>query len=191
MRKVFVFIFLLLTISLHSVGQSFQLVGGYSSVKKTVFEGNGHDNSKSGFFPGVGIEFGVGRLRINNTYTYSPRTDTLEFNGQSRLFQFHIITSDLAVKYKIFNDNSPYFLAGGFVSCSLYKPKNATGGTTEDKLEYLWNYGFVFGVGFEFFFKSTSLMIEGKYRRGRAYLEIGDMVYRTNEIGMSIIWNIY
>lgn len=189
MKKINSLIFVLLLIPVHSIGQSFIMTGGYSSFKNKVVDEL--DKSKGGFFGGLGFETGTGKLRVNNILVYSGRTHGIEFNGIPRWFRFDSFTDDLTLRYKILNESSPYLLGGGYISWIIYDRRTASGESLQDTFEYFFDYGFVFGIGIEFFFENFSLRVEGRYRHGQAYIEIDEKSFRTNELGIGLVFSTF
>lgn len=183
MKKIIVISFLCLA-PLLSFGGSTKFICGLSSVTNNILEGT--SNSKAGFFGGFGIEPGVGKLRLENTYVYSFRTHKFEFNGKSYWHRFHVITSDLALKYKFMVDSSPYLFIGGYLSYILSQKKNSSGKILDVPIDDFFDYGIVLGAGLEFFFRSFSIMFEGRYRRGMAYLDIENFTFKTGELAICL-----
>ena len=179
MKKVLIFVVILLVIHGLSRGNILKLMGGVSSVTNTVFDGK--YNSTMGLFGGFGIEPSIGKIRIENIYVVSTKAHKFEFKNKARLYQFLTITSDLGVKFRFAKDSSPYLFLGGFLSYISYQRKGFGGKDLDAPNEHFFDYGIAAGIGIEFIFTGLAVTLEGRYRRGMAYLEIEDMTFRTRE----------
>ena len=137
-------------------------------------------NNITRYLIGGGVEFAL-------TRNIAVEIDALYFQKGSRIYKvysnieiyvvpweytLHVISVSTLLKIKAFAGSSPYILGGGEFSLILFhRYKFDFGdykGDEQDAKENTksFNYGLVFGGGFEIKMPRTSLFIEGRYHLG-------------------------
>lgn len=184
--KKFIFMFLIIVLASVAYAQEFKFIGGTSFSKYTVSPWdiffnwevivNYKSSYKTSFIIGGGIEFALTKniaFEIDGLYfqkgsiTKAQEIPNTQWDHILNVFSFPML-----LKIKVLPDSSPYLLGGGEFSIVLshdYKLNHVGQVREEEDIKESTNsfdYGLVFGGGYEIKMQVVSLFIEGRYHIG-------------------------
>jgi len=167
MRKfLLIFLAVILISTTHAYG--FKVMGG-GHLSKYVAEPEvaGIElKNKTGFLIGAGIElFSVPHISLEVEGLYFRKGSKVDIGGVEADYTLDVISVPALVKVKILPGPSPYVFGGGEFSFILTHK--------EDDLDIKDNtksfdYGLVFGAGYEISMPGASVFFEGRYHLGIA-----------------------
>jgi opacity protein-like surface antigen len=166
--KKFLLIFLsfILISATHAYG--FKLMGGghltkYAVLPEVVDE---ELNYKVGFMVGGGIElFSVPNISLDVDGFYSRKGSKVKIGAVENEFVLDVISITPVVRVKLLPGPSPYVLGGGEFSYILTHKLDEVDIKDQTKS---YDYGLVFGAGYQLATPGASLFIEGRYHHGLA-----------------------
>jgi opacity protein-like surface antigen len=123
-------------------------------------------NYKTGFFVGAGIElFSVPNISFDIDGFYFRKGSKYKSTTEELDYTLDVISITPVVRVKFLPGPSPYVLGGAEFS-SILTHKS---GTTDIKANYKkFDYGLVFGAGYQMSMPGASLFFEGRYHLGLA-----------------------
>ncbi len=123
-------------------------------------------NYKTGFFVGAGIElFSVPNISLDIDGFYFRKGSKYKSTTEELDYTLDVISITPVVRVKFLPGPSPYVLGGAEFS-SILTHKS---GTTDIKADYKkFDYGLVFGAGYQMSMPGASLFFEGRYHLGLA-----------------------
>ncbi len=186
--KKYLFVFLSIILVSGSYAQEFKLIGGTGLSSYNVWpevvtipngwgwmELNSISNYKTGFILGVGVEFDLTRniaFEIDGLYF---QKGSIIRERQLTASKWHYILNEVSfpifIKIKLLPGSSPYILGGGELSIILSHKRKLILEEEEYETDIKDNtksfdYGLVFGAGYEKEFPTISFFIEGRYHLG-------------------------
>ncbi len=167
MKKFFlIFLTIILVSTTHAY--AFKLMAGGSLAKYAVEpEGTGVEwKNKMGFLMGAGIElFSVPNISLDIDLFYFRKGSKFKSATEELDYALNVISITPLVRVKFLPGPSPYVLGGGEFSYILTHKS----GDTDIKAFYKsFDYGLVFGAGYQMSMPGASLFFEGKYHLGLA-----------------------
>jgi len=166
--KKFLLIFLsfILVSATHAYG--FKLMGGGHLTKYVVLPEVVADewNNKVGFLVGGGIElFKVPHISLDVDAFYSRKGSKYVSGATETEFVLDVISITPVVRVKFLPGPSPYVLGGGEFSYILTHKLDDVDIKDQTKS---YDYGLVFGAGYQMSMPGASLFFEGRYHLGLA-----------------------
>jgi len=163
-KYLLIFLTIILVSTTHAYG--FKLMaGGHFSKYAVEPEGAGVVwKNKMGFLMGAGIElFSVPHISLEIEGLYFRKGSKVEIIGVEGDYTLDVISVPALVKVKIMPGPSPYVLGGGEFSYILTHKLDETDIKDETKS---FDYGVIFGAGYEMSMPGASLFFEGRYHLG-------------------------
>lgn len=166
--KKFLLIFLsfILISATHAYG--FKLMGGGHLTKYVVMPEIVGDewNNKMGFLVGGGIElFSIPNISLDVDGFYSRKGSKFVSGATENEYVLDVISITPVVRVKFLPGPSPYVLGGGEFSYILTHKRD----DVDIKMDYKsYDYGLVFGAGYQLSMPGASLFFEGRYHLGIA-----------------------
>ncbi|MFC2166867.1 outer membrane beta-barrel protein [Acidobacteriota bacterium] len=180
MKKILFILSIFLLIS-GSYAQTIKFLGGpnlsnYHSTDETT-------SNKFGYWGGIGFELGQGLFTGEFDILYFQKGATVEVGGQDIDFTLSELLFPVMFKIKFLPGTSPYIFGGGEIGYVLsYKSSGAAALAGQDAVKS-WDYGLVFGAGFELWFGSTGIFFEARSHYGTAPMGEGaGFDFKTNSI---------
>jgi opacity protein-like surface antigen len=167
MKKfLLIFLTIVLVSTTHAYGFKF-MAGGHLSKYAVEPEGAGVEwKNKTGFLVGGGIElFSVPHISLEIEGLYFRKGSKVEFIGVEGDYTLDVISIPALVKVKILPGPSPYVLGGGEFSYIL---THKLDGVDIKDTTKSFDYGLIFGAGYELSMPGASLYFEGRYHLGIA-----------------------
>ena len=166
--KKFLLIFLsfILVSATHAYG--FKLMAGGHMTKYAVMPEVGGDewNYKMGFLAGGGIElFKVPNISLDVDGFYFRKGSKYKSGATENEYVLDVISITPVVRVKFLPGPSPYVLGGGEFSYILTHKADDVDIKDQTKS---YDYGLVFGGGYQMSMPGASLFIEGRYHLGLA-----------------------
>jgi len=167
MKKfLLIFLTIILVSTTHAYG--FKLMaGGHLSKYAVEPEGAGVEwKNKTGFLVGGGIElFSVPHISLDIDGFYFRKGSKYKSATEELDYTLDVISITPLVRVKFLPGPSPYVLGGGEFSYVLTHKSD----DTDIKANYKsYDYGLVFGAGFQMSMPGASLFFEGRYHLGVA-----------------------
>ncbi len=167
MKKfLLIFLTIILVSTTHAYG--FKLMAGGHLAKYAVEpEGAGVEwKNKMGFLVGGGIElFSVPHISLDIDGFYFRKGSKVEVIGVERDYTLDVISITPLVRVKFLPGPSPYVLGGGEFSYIL---THKLDGVDIKNTTKSFDYGVIFGAGYEMSMPGASLFFEGRYHLGLA-----------------------
>jgi len=165
MKKfLLIFMTIILVSTTHAYGFKF-MAGGHLSKYAVEPEGAGVEwKNKMGFLVGGGIElFSVPYISLEIEGLYFRKGSKVEIIGVEGDYTLDVISIPALVKVKILPGPSPYVLGGGEFSYIL---THKLDGVDIKNITKSYDYGIIFGAGYEMSMPGASLFFEGRYHLG-------------------------
>ncbi len=164
------YLLIFLTIILVSTTQAYGfkfMVGGHLAKYAVEPEGAGVEwKNKTGILVGGGIElFSVPYISLEIEGLYFRKGSKVKIIGVEGDYTLDVISIPALIKVKIMPGPSPYVLAGGEFSYILTHKLDDEDIKDETKS---FDYGLVFGAGYEMSMPGASIFFEGRYHLGVA-----------------------
>ncbi len=164
------YLLIFLTIILVSTTQAYGfkfMVGGHLAKYAVEPEGAGVEwKNKTGILVGGGIElFSVPYISLEIEGLYFRKGSKVKIIGVEGDYTLDVISIPALIKVKIMPGPSPYVLAGGEFSYILTHKLDDVDIKDETKS---FDYGLVFGAGYEMSMPGASIFFEGRYHLGVA-----------------------
>lgn len=183
--KKYLFIFLSILLVSVTYAHGFKFMGGLNLSKYAVEpEVSGIEwKNKTGFLAGAGIDISlVPPIAIEIDALYFQKGSKVEVLGVEQDYTLNVISIPALLRIKFLPGPSPYILGGGEFSLILSHEFEE-----EDIKENFksFDYGLVFGAGFEMKMPGASLFIEGRYNIGMNNIikdPVGDESIKTKAI---------
>jgi len=183
--KKFLFIFLSILLVSVTYAHGFKFMGGLNLSKYAVEpEVSGIEwKNKTGFLAGAGIDISlVPNIAIEIDALYFQKGSKVEVLGVEKDYTLNVISIPALLRIKFLPGPSPYILGGGEFSLILSHEFEE-----EDIKENFksFDYGLVFGAGFEMTMPGASIFIEGRYNIGMNNIKkdpVGDESIKTKAI---------
>lgn len=181
------FLFIALSILLVSVtyAHGFKLMGGLNLSKYAVEPeiGGIEWKNKTGFLAGGGIDISlVPNIAVEIDALYFQKGSKVEIDGVDIEYALNVISIPALLRVKFLPGPSPYVLGGGEFSIILSHELDEV----DIKENYeSFDYGLVFGAGFEMKMPGASFFIEGRYYQGVKNIikePVGDESLKTKAI---------
>ena len=165
-KVVLIFLTIILISTTHAYGFKF-MAGGHLSKYAVEPEGAGIEwKNKMGFLVGGGIElFSVPHISLEIEGLYFRKGSKVEIIGVEGDYTLDVISIPALIKVKIMPGPSPYILGGGEFSYILTHKLDDVDIKNETKS---FDYGVIFGAGYEMSMPGASLFFEGRYHLGLA-----------------------
>ncbi len=167
MKKVLlIFLTIILVSTTHAYG--FRLMaGGYLAKYAVEPEGSGVEwKYKTGLLMGAGIKlFSVPNISLDIDGFYFRKGSKVEIIGVEGDYTLDVISITPLVRVKFLPGPSPYILGGGEFSYILTHELDDV--DIKDTIKS-FDYGFVFGAGYQMSMPGASLFFEGRYHLGLA-----------------------
>ena len=140
-------------------------------------------NENIKFLVGVGIGKGEKKSRFEGNLLIS--TDLRKSNGS--YYRFYKFTMPILYKYKFKEVNAPYFVVGASASIILAEQTNHYGRPIKgiDNTTY-FDYGLLFGAGYEVDFKRSSITFEARYYKGLKEIEFNSFKFKRSGLYLLI-----
>ena len=167
MKKfLLIFLTIILVSTTHAYGFKF-MVGGHMAKYAVEPEGAGIEwKNKTGFLVGGGIElFSVPHISLDIDGFYFRKGSKVEIIGVEADYTLDVISITPVIRVKFLPGPSPYVLGGGEFSYIL--THKLDGVDIKDTIKS-FDYGLVFGAGFQMSMPGASLYFEGRYHLGIA-----------------------
>ena len=167
MKKfLLIFLTIILVSTTHAYGFKF-MAGGHLAKYAVMPETVGEElNYKTGFLVGGGIElFSVPHISLDVDGFYSRKGSKLKSGTVENEFVLDVISITPVVRVKFLPGPSPYVLGGGEFSYILTHKLDDVDIKDETKS---YDYGLVFGAGYQMSMPGASLFFEGRYHLGLA-----------------------
>jgi opacity protein-like surface antigen len=167
MKKILlIFLTIILVSTTHAYGFKF-MVGGHLAKYAVEPEGAGIEwKNKTGFLVGGGIElFSVPHISLDIDGFYFRKGSKVEIIGVEADYTLDVISITPVIRVKFLPGPSPYVLGGGEFSYIL--THKLDGVDIKDTIKS-FDYGLVFGAGFQMSMPGASLYFEGRYHLGIA-----------------------
>jgi len=167
MKKfLLIFLTIILVSTTHAYGFKF-MAGGHLSKYAVEPEGAGVEwKNKMGFLVGGGIELlSVPHISLEIEGLYFRKGSKVEIIGVEGDYTLDVISIPALVKVKILPGPSPYVLGGGEFSYIL---THKLDGVDIKNITKSYDYGVIFGAGYEMSMPGASLFFEGRYHLGVA-----------------------
>ena len=169
MKKfLLIFLTIILVSTTHAYG--FKLMAGGHLAKYAVEPEVVGDEwkNKMGFLAGTGIElFSVPNISLDIDGFYFRKGSKFKSATEELDYTLDVISITPLVRVKFLPGPSPYVLGGGEFSYILTHKS----GDTDIKAHYKsFDYGLVFGAGYQMSMPGASLFVEGRYHLGFANL---------------------
>jgi opacity protein-like surface antigen len=167
MKKILlIFLTIILVSTTHAYGFKF-MVGGHMAKYAVEPEGAGIEwKNKTGFLVGGGIElFSVPHISLDIDGFYFRKGSKVEIIGVEADYTLDVISITPVIRVKFLPGPSPYVLGGGEFSYIL--THKLDGVDIKDTIKS-FDYGLVFGAGFQMSMPGASLYFEGRYHLGIA-----------------------
>jgi len=167
MKKfLLIFLAIILVSTTHAYGVKF-MVGGHLAKYAVEPEGAGVEwKNKMGFLVGGGIElFSVPHISLDIDGFYFRKGSKVEVIGVERDYTLDVISITPLVRVKFLPGPSPYVLGGGEFSYIL---THKLDGVDIKNTTKSFDYGVIFGAGYEMSMPGASLFFEGRYHLGVA-----------------------
>ncbi len=167
MKKfLLIFLTIILVSTTHAYGFKF-MAGGHLSKYAVEPEGAGIEwKNKTGFLVGGGIElFSVPFISLDIDGFYFQKGSKFKSATEELDYTLDVISITPLVRVKFLPGPSPYVLGGGEFSYILTHKLDETDIKNETKS---FDYGLVFGAGYEMSMPGASLFFEGRYHLGVA-----------------------
>jgi hypothetical protein len=165
MKKfLLIFLTIILVSTTHAYGFKF-MAGGHLSKYAVEPEGAGVEwKNKMGFLVGGGIElFSVPYISLEIEGLYFRKGSKVEIIGVEGDYTLDVISIPALVKVKILPGPSPYVLGGGEFSYIL---THKLDDVDIKNITKSYDYGVIFGAGYEMSMPGASLFFEGRYHLG-------------------------
>jgi len=165
MKKfLLIFLTIILVSTTHAYGFKF-MAGGHLSKYAVEPEGAGIEwKNKMGFLVGGGIElFSVPHISLEIEGLYFRKGSKVEIIGVEGDYTLDVISIPALVKVKILPGPSPYVLGGGEFSYIL---THKLDDVDIKDITKSYDYGVIFGAGYEMSMPGASLFFEGRYHLG-------------------------
>jgi len=144
------------------------------------FQYNDKSNFKMGSVIGCGIEFpftkkitfGIEALYIQKGSKIKTESPSIEIYSAPKEYTLSTISFPILLRTRFLKGSSPYILGGGEFSFIIsHRYINILNGQGRDSLDikentHNFDYGLVFGFGFEIKIEEHSFFIEGRYHLG-------------------------
>ncbi len=167
MRKFsLIFLAIILVSTTHAYGFKF-MVGGHLAKYAVEPEGAGVEwKNKTGFLMGGGIElFSVPNISLDIDVFYFRKGSKLKSATEELDYALDVVSITPLLRVKFLPGPSPYVLGGGEFSYILTHKS----GDIDIKANYKsFDYGVVFGAGYQMSMPGASLFFEGRYHLGLA-----------------------
>ena len=167
MKKfLLIFLTIILVSATHAYGFKV-MAGGHLSKYAVEPEGAGIEwKNKMGFLIGGGIElFSVPHISLEIEGLYFRKGSKVEIIGDEGDYTLDVISIPALVKVKFLPGPSPYVLGGGEFSFIL---THKLDGVDIKDTTKSFDYGLVFGAGYEMSMPGASVFFEGRYHLGVA-----------------------
>jgi len=167
MKKfLLIFLTIVLVSTTHAYGFKF-MAGGHLAKYAVAPEGAGIEwKNKTGFLVGGGIElFSVPYISLEIEGLYFRKGSKVEIIGVEGDYTLDVISITPLVRVKFLPGPSPYVLGGGEFSYILTHKLDDV--DIKDTIKS-FDYGLVFGAGFQMSMPGASLFFEGRYHLGVA-----------------------
>jgi hypothetical protein len=127
--------------------------------------------SKPGYFFGAGFEGGSGRLACEVDALYFLKTNSYASRGWD--YEMGEISVPVLAKIKLWARSTPFLLVGGelaYILSHKQKPGPLGDDTVYDMMftTKRWDYGLVFGAGYDLETGPVTLELSGRYHYGLA-----------------------
>lgn len=183
--KKYLFIFLSILLVSVTYAHGFKFMGGLNLSKYAVEpEVSAIEwKNKTGFLAGAGIDISlVPNIAIEIDALYFQKGSKVEVLGVEQDYTLNVISIPALLRIKFLPGPSPYILGGGEFSLILSHEFEE-----EDIKENFksFDYGLVFGAGFEMKMPGASIFIEGRYNIGMNNIikdPVGDESIKTKAI---------
>ncbi|NIO47817.1 MAG: outer membrane beta-barrel protein [Candidatus Aminicenantes bacterium] len=167
MKKFFlIFLTIILVSATHAYGFKLMVGGHLSKYAVEPDEPGIEFKNKTGFLVGGGIElFKVPQISFEIEGLYFRKGSKVEIIGVERDYVLDVISVPALAKVKFLPGPSPYVLGGGEFSFIL--THKLEGEDIKDRFKS-FDYGLVFGAGYEMSMPGASIFFEGRYHLGIA-----------------------
>ncbi len=165
-KTLLIFLTIILVSTTHAYGFKF-MAGGHLAKYAVEPEVVGDEwNNKAGFLVGGGIElFSVPHISLDIDGFYFRKGSKYKSATEELDYTLDVISITPLVRVKIMPGPSPYILGGAEFSSILTHKSD----TTDIKADYKkFDYGLVFGAGYQMSMPGASLFFEGRYHLGLA-----------------------
>ncbi len=165
-KYLLIFLTIILVSTTHAYGFKF-MAGGHLSKYAVEPEGAGVEwKNKMGFLLGGGIElFSVPNISLDIDGFYFRKGSKFKSATEELDYTLDVISITPLVRVKFLPGPSPYVLGGGEFSYILTHKFDETDIKNETKS---FDYGLVFGAGYEISMPGASIFFEGWYHLGVA-----------------------
>jgi len=188
--KKYLFIFLSILLVSVTYAHGFKFMGGLNLSKYAVEpEENGIEwKNKTGFLAGAGIDISlVPNIAIEIDALYFQKGSKRKSAVEDLDYILNVISVPALLRIKFLPGPSPYILGGGEFSFILSHKIYEEDIEEEDIKEKTksFDYGLVFGAGFEMTMPGASIFIEGRYNIGMNNIikePVGDESMKTMAI---------
>ncbi|GAI92637.1 unnamed protein product, partial [marine sediment metagenome] len=167
MKKfLLIFLTIVLVSTTHAYGFKF-MAGGHLAKYAVAPEVAGIEwKNKTGFLVGGGIElFSVPHISLDIDGFYFRKGSKVEVIGVEGDYTLDVISITPLVRVKFLPGPSPYVLGGGEFSYIL---THKLDGVDIKNTTKSYDYGVIFGAGYEMSMPGASLFFEGRYHLGVA-----------------------
>ena len=163
-KYLLIFLTIILVSTTHAYGFKF-MAGGHLSKYAVEPEGAGVEwKNKMGFLVGGGIElFSVPNISLDIDGFYFRKGSKVDIAGVEGDYTLDVISITPLVRVKFLPGPSPYVLGGGEFSYILAHKLDDTDIKGNFKS---FDYGVVFGAGYEMSMPGASLFFEARYHLG-------------------------
>ncbi len=165
-KYLLIFLTIILISTTHAYGFKF-MAGGHLSKYAVEPEGAGVEwKNKMGLLMGAGIKlFSVPNISLDIDGFYFRKGSKFESATEELDYTLDVISITPLVRIKFLTGPSPYILGGGEFSYILTHKS----GDIDIKANYKsFDYGLVFGAGYQMSMPGASLFFEGRYHLGLA-----------------------
>lgn len=170
MKKVLIGI-LVLCLSSGLMAQGTKIMAGLSFSKLHGEELSETAERRTGFLGGLGFAMGMEKVTLEMEFLYFQKGYSLEASpGEKVDFVLTEISMPILIRIKFLPRSSPYVFGGGEAAYVLSFKSKVQGQEVEDLNDLVksFDYGLVFGAGFEFAMDLLSFFVEGRYHYGLA-----------------------
>jgi opacity protein-like surface antigen len=165
-KGVLIFLTIILISTTHAYGFKF-MAGGHLAKYAVEPEVVGDEwKNKTGFFIGGGIElFSVPNISLDIDGFYFRKGSKFKSETEELDYTLDVISITPLVRVKFLPGPSPYVLGGGEFSYIL---THKLDGVDIKNTTKSFDYGLVFGAGYQMSMPGASLFFEGRYHLGLA-----------------------
>lgn len=175
MKKVLIGI-LILSMSSGLMAQGTKIMAGLSFSKLHGEEFSESAERLTGLLGGLGFAMGLEKVTLEMEFFYFQKGYSLNLGPDEKVdFLLTEISMPLLLRIKFLPRSSPYVFGGGEAAYVLSYKSRIQGQEVEDLNDLVksFDYGLVFGAGFEVAMDMLSFFLEGRYHYGLANIGEG------------------